>query len=100
MASEQVSPTKEGGERPVPEVWRERFSEIVRAFVQGNYELQGLEGVELHDSAVPEDMARYVRGYPARLIELTGASWPWSAYQWIGHCWDVIFDLETAEEGV
>ena len=98
---EGAGPVKdEDGAHPVAGVWRPILSEIVRAFVRGDYELaDGVPSVERVPAATAEQIKEYVADYGATLIELPEGTWETSCAQWMGNRWEVLVDLWTREEG-
>ena len=90
----------ETDEQPIPSSWRNTFSEIVEAFRQGNFGLEGVAGGIRPIS--PEDATR-IKGniveYGAQLTCLPEATWQTSVCQWMRGYWDVLVDLYTVEEG-
>ena len=98
---EAAGPVKdEEGAHPVAVAWRPILSEVVRAFVRGDYELsEGVPSVEPVPAAKARQFSKYVADYGATLIELPEATWETSCAQWMGNRWEVLVDLWTKEEG-
>jgi hypothetical protein len=90
----------EAAEHPVAAAWRPTFHQIVRAFTRQDYQLADrIESVE----PVSEEAALHIRSsigaYGATLVELTEDTWRTSVARWMGSHWEVLVDLQTAEEG-
>ncbi len=85
---------------PVATSWRGVLSDIVRAFVRGDYALTApVSGVSAITNELAEQIKANVLDYGATLIELPGATWETSCAQWMGEHWNVLVDLWTQEEG-
>lgn len=87
-------------EHPVASAWRSTVSEIVRAFVGGDFGLAaGVAHVDPVTAEKAEHMRRYVAHYGETLIELPLDTWSTSVAQWYRSHWTVLVDLWTLESG-
>src|SRR5215831_17323885 len=85
---------------PVAAEWRPVLSEIVGAFVRGDYSLaEAMQGVDAIPHKVAEQIRAYIVDYGATLVELPTDTWETSCAQWMGNHWEVLVDLWTKEEG-
>lgn len=98
---EEGIPTKAiGVQRPVPACWRPIFSEVVRAFIRGDFALEvAIPSVQPPSSKAAVQMQGYVVDYGERLAELCEETWQTSVAVWTGRRWDVHLDLRTVESG-
>lgn len=97
-----ILPIKDGdAAHPVPSAWRPILSDIVKAFVQGDYTLErGINSVAPVSAATADHIAEYIADYGETLIELPEKTWETSISMWAGgSLWDAIVDLWTAESG-
>ena len=91
----------EDAAHPIAVTWRPMFTEIVRAFTEGDYELsRGVKGVDSVESDIAEHNRNYIKEYGEVLIELPIKTWESSCAQWMGSHWDVLIDLYTEGEGL
>ena len=85
---------------PVPGAWRLPLSEIVHAFVVGDYALSaGVVGVEPVNDKTASQIRSCISEYGATLTELPDETWRTSVVQWYGEHWDFLVDLWTLQEG-
>lgn len=90
----------EEAQHPIPTAWRPVFSEIVKAFVRGDYRLTtGIPGVGPVSAKTAKQIKEYVEDYGETLVELPEKTWSSSICMWAGRSWDVLIDLWTAGEG-
>lgn len=96
-----VLATKDGSQqRLIPTAWRPVFSEIVEAFVKGDYELMSRPiGVDAVVPAIANQIRAYIQSYGATLAALPDETWSSSVCIWSGNHWEVLVDLWTEEEG-
>ncbi len=101
MAAHSIQPPIKDRERehPVASVWRPVFHEIVKAFVKGDYALDGIPGVVPVAPNLQEHIQGYIKDYGETLVELSDETWKTSVAQWVDGFWDVIVDLWTKESG-
>ena len=84
----------------IPSDWRETFSSIVEAFVEGDFKLErGVVGVLPVSSEDALKIEKNIQFYGATLTRLPEDAWNTSACQWMRGYWDVLIDLYTIEEG-
>ena len=87
-------------QRPVPSEWRESFSDIIRALVNGDYALESCaSGVAPLSPEIATQIEEYIRDYGETLIELPPESWDSSVCIWMNSWWEVLVDLWTESEG-
>jgi hypothetical protein len=90
----------EDNQTPTPIPWRRTFSEIVKAFVEKDYELKrgvnGVDPIPVHRAVM---IANNIEAYGAQLTSLQEGSWNTSVMQWMINFWEVLIDLNTLEEG-
>jgi hypothetical protein len=90
----------EHNERPIPEVWRDVFCQIVKLISGGNYladsPIFNVKPLSLSDSKCIQSS---IEAYGEELTELPVATWDSSVYIWMGTHWNVIIDLWTRSEG-
>ncbi len=90
----------EDAEHPVATEWRRAFQQIVKALVDGDYDLSGgVASVAPISSALADQMRSYVADYGESLVELPEETWNTSVTQWMGTYWAVLVDLWTKESG-
>jgi|SRR5712672_1180863 len=88
------------GTHPVAALWRPTICAIVRAFVQGDYQVaRAIPGVDPVSPETAEHIEANVAEYGATLIELPDETWQTSVAQWMGDYWEVLVDLWTNAEG-
>ena len=90
----------EHNERPIPDVWRAVFFQIVKLISRQNYfrdsPLHNVKSLNESDSV---HIQSYIESYGEELIELPTETWDSSIYIWMGNHWNVIIDLWTRTEG-
>jgi hypothetical protein len=90
----------ETAQHPVATVWRPVLEDIVRAFVQGDYELSlrpsSVMPVRTH---VGQQIREYISDDGRTLVELPDEAWSTSVCQWMETHWEVLVDLWTLESG-
>jgi len=85
---------------PIPEVWRNTFSQIVEAFKDGDFRLQrGIARVFFASADCAAGIEENIRSYGCQLTGLPEEAWKTSACQWMRGYWDVLIDLYTIQEG-
>ncbi len=90
----------EDNQIPVPEVWRNTFTDIVEALKEGDFKLErGIKGVRPISEDDAARMASNIENYGCRLNSLPEETWQTSMCQWMRGYWDVLIDLFTIEEG-
>ncbi len=90
----------ENAAHQVASAWRPTLREIVRAFVQEDYGLEGgVPFVTPISAANVDQMKEYIADYGETLTELPEGAWRSSVSQWMGTHWDVLVDLWTVESG-
>jgi hypothetical protein len=90
----------EENQAPIPIPWRNTFTEIIKAFVEKDYELkQGVIGVDPIPANIAVMIASNIEAYGAQLTCLNEDSWNTSVMQWMIGFWEVLIDLNTIEEG-
>jgi hypothetical protein len=90
----------ENSQAPVPTAWRTTFSEIVEAFIEGDFCLaRGVSGVRQISQNDAKRIQKNIRDYGVKLVSLPNDTWKTSVCQWMCDYWDVYVDLFTAEEG-
>jgi hypothetical protein len=95
-----VAVKDEDAAHPVAALWRPMLCEVVRAFVQGEYQLS--RAVPHVEPLTPLKAARIqanIAEYGNTLCELPEETWNTSVAQWMGDYWEVLVDLWTKEEG-
>jgi len=99
-----VSPplATDGAEHPIPIELRSIFSQIVDAWVAGDYQLQSLrlDEVELLDRDLADGIVINIQEYGAELASLHPDVWQRSCYSRQEGRWQAIIDLTTKEETV
>lgn len=94
--------SKQGGEHPVPEVFRPTFRQIVDAFIAGDFELRDhlVGGVRpiLPDTA--NWIAENIADYGEALAPLDDETWELSIYRWMDDYWQFLVDLTTTDDPV
>jgi len=90
----------EDNQIPVPEVWRNTFTDIVDALIEKDFRLErevnGVRPISEDDAA---KMDSNIENYACRLTSLPEETWQTSVCQWMRGYWDVLIDLFTIEEG-
>jgi hypothetical protein len=101
IETEVTDPEKdESKTHPVATVWRPALQAVVRAFVDGKYDLTGVhEWVPPVPLPTAYQIRSYVSDYGQHLSELPMETWSTSVSQWMGDCWHVLVDLWTTESG-
>lgn len=99
VASQQ--PVKDSDRtHPVADAWRPVLREIVKALVEGDYQLsRGVSFVEPPSKSTGDQMRDYIVDYGEALAELPDETWSSSEAQWVGTHWDTFVDLWTVESG-
>lgn len=88
-------------ELPIPHIWRTIFKEIVKAFVERDYEvIRGIKNVNPVSKSSADQIKGYIEDYGEELIELPEDTWDTSVYICHGDYWNVLIDLFTKEEGL
>jgi len=88
-------------ELPIPHIWRPIFKNIVKAFVNKDYNLSlGVNNVNLVSDKTAEQIQEYIEDYGEELIDLPDETWDTSIYIYYGEYWNVIIDLFTKNEGL
>jgi len=89
-------------EHPVPEGLQARFSELVAAFVAGDFELSKhrLHEVALIDEDTAHFIAEQIAAFGDSLTPLSDEVWQRSIYIWMDGYWDFLIDLSTTQEAV
>ena len=91
----------EDGERPVPDQWRNTFSQIVEAFVSGDFRIErSINGVKPPSSEEATMMADNIDHYGGKLTRLPQESWDTSICRWMEGYWEVVVDLFTERDGL
>lgn len=99
-ASVEVAASKdESSQQPIATRWRPTLRLIVSRFVAGDFELEGIPGVEPVSAAKAAQMRDYVADYGETLIPLPEETWATSVAMWMGGDWHALVDLWTAESG-
>ncbi|RBQ04287.1 DUF7668 domain-containing protein [Pedobacter miscanthi] len=88
-------------ELPIPQVWRPIFKNIVKAFVNKDYNLSsGVNHVNPVSDQTAEQIQEYIEEYGAELVDLPEETWDTSVYISYGDYWNVLIDLFTKNEGL
>lgn len=88
-------------ELPIPHIWRPIFKNIVKAFVNKDYNLSlGVNNVNLVSDKTAEQIQEYIEDYGEELIDLPEETWDTSVYICYSEYWNVIIDLFTKNEGL
>jgi hypothetical protein len=88
-------------ELPIPHVWRPIFKNIVKAFVNKDYNLSsGVNNVNPVSDKTAEQIREYIEDYGEELVELPEETWDTSVYICYGDYWKVLIDLFTKSEGL
>ena len=99
--SEILVEKNEEEELPIPHVWRPIFKNLVKAFVNKDYNLSlGVNNVNLVSDETAEQIQEYIEDYGEELMELPEETWDTSVYICYGEYWNVIIDLFTKNEGL
>lgn len=99
-SSEVVAAKDDAIQQAVPTFWRPVLTAVVRAFVQGDYQLKaGVPGVEAISTETATHICDSIHSYGATLTDLPDESWDSSVCMWYGTHWDALVDLWTEEEG-
>jgi hypothetical protein len=100
MSEIQVEKNEEE-ELPIPHVWRPIFKNIVKAFVNQDYNLSlGVNNVNPVSDKTAEQIQEYIEDYGEELIDLSEETWDTSVYISYGDYWNVLIDLFTKNEGL
>ncbi|MGN8057573.1 DUF7668 domain-containing protein [Pedobacter sp. 22163] len=92
---------KEEEELPIPQVWRPIFKNIVKAFVNKDYNLSlGVNNVNPVSDITAEQIQEYIEEYGEELVDLPEETWDTSVYICYGDYWNVLIDLFTKNEGL
>lgn len=98
--TEQEPVKDEDGAHPIANAWKPALREIIKAFVEGDYELtRGIPSVAPVSKATADQIRMYIADYGETLAELPDETWGSSVSQWMGTHWDVLVDLWTVESG-
>ena len=96
-----VEKNEEEEELPIPQVWRPIFKNIVKAFVNKDYNLSlGVNNVNLVSDETAEQIQEYIEEYGEELVDLPEETWDTSVYICYGDYWNVLIDLFTKNEGL
>tara|TARA_B100001173_G_C15517298_1_gene349748 strand:- start:100 stop:480 length:381 start_codon:yes stop_codon:yes gene_type:complete len=88
-------------EGPIPHVWRPIFKDIVKAFVNKDYNLSsGIKNVNTVSKSTAKQIKEYIEDYGEELIELPEETWESSVYICYGDYWNILIDLFTKGEGL
>ena len=95
------APVKDPDEQaPVPTAWRGVLTEVVQAFVEGDFALsRQIDSVRSVDTKTAEQIREYLDDYGETLCALPKECWETSVVQWYEAYWDVLVDLWTEESG-
>lgn len=100
MSEIQVEKNEEE-ELPIPHVWRPIFKNIVKAFVNKDYNLSlGVNNVNPVSHKTAEQIQEYIEDYGEELIDLSEETCDTSVYISYGDYWNVLIDLFTENEGL
>lgn len=100
MADIPLVPKDEDNQIPVPEVWRNTFTDIVEALKVKDFKFsRHIDGVRPMSNADAARIANNIENYGCRLDSLPEETWQTSVCQWMRGYWDVLIDLFTIEEG-
>jgi len=100
MCKEPIAVKDEETAHPIASSWRPIFREIVKAFIEDDFELyRGVDRVLPVDPSVASQNRTYVKNYGEVLLELPEDTWATSYAQWMGQHWEVLIDLYTKDEG-
>ena len=88
-------------EGPIPHLWRPIFKDIVKAFVNKDYNLSsGIKNVNTVSKSTAKQIKEYIEDYGEELIELPEETWESSVYICYGDYWNILIDLFTKGEGL
>ena len=88
-------------EGPIPHVWRPIFKDIVKAFVNKDYNLSsGIKNVNTVSKSTAKQIKEYIEDYGEELIELPEETWESSVYICYGDYWNILIDLFIKGEGL
>tara|TARA_Y100000739_G_C20277258_1_gene315002 strand:- start:38 stop:418 length:381 start_codon:yes stop_codon:yes gene_type:complete len=88
-------------EGPIPHVWRPIFKDIVKAFVNKDYNLSsGIKNVNTVSKSTAKQIKEYIEDYGEEIIELPEETWESSVYICYGDYWNILIDLFTKGEGL
>jgi hypothetical protein len=88
-------------ELPIQHIWRPIFKNIVRAFVNKDYNLSSrVDNVNPVSNNTAEQIKEYMEDYGEELVDLPEETWETSAYICYGDYWNVLIDLFTKSEGL
>lgn len=100
MSKEVAISKDEVNQSPIPSAWRNTFSAIIEAFVNGDFRLErDIVGVQSVTEVDAKRIEQNIASYGATLTTLPEDTWNTSACQWMRGYWDVLIDLFTIEEG-
>jgi hypothetical protein len=86
-------------EQLVPTIWRKTLSDIIEAFVDGDFELKtNIEGVSPISSEDAIMIAENIEDYGVQLKKLPEQTWNTSVSLWMDGFWDIFVDLYSEEE--
>lgn len=88
----------ESTEHPVPEIWRQKISSVVNAFINDDYTLANIKDVAPVPSETAHQIKEYIEDYDDALIPIPDNGWASSVCLWMGDHWDVLIDLFTESE--
>jgi len=93
---------KDNGEHPVPSELRQRFTNLVSAFVFGDFLLSkhSIEGISAIGANTADFIAGQIATYGDALAPLSDEGWQRSVYRWMDDYWEFIIDLSTIREPV
>ena len=96
-----IIPTKDKKQQPVPHVWRKILSEMVEAFIDGDFKLsRTINGVQPVSADTAAAIEGNIQEYGISLAPLPEDTWSTSVCQWYGKYWDVMVDLYSTDEGI
>ena len=88
-------------EGPIPHVWRPIFKDIVKAFVNKDYNLSsGIKNVNTVSKSTAKQIKEYIEDYGEEIIELPEETWESSVYICYGDYWNILIDLFIKGEGL
>ena len=83
----------------VPTTWRPVLRDVVRLLSEGDYALEKLPLVKLHDSSDVSYLERQITEYGESLVDLPDEAWDTSICLWMDSFWEILVDLWTLEGG-
>jgi hypothetical protein len=88
-------------ELTIPHVWRPIFKNIVRAFVNKDYNLSSrVDNVNPVSAKIAVQIKEFIEDYGEELVDLPEETWETSVYICYGDYWNVLIDLFTKSEGL